>query len=149
VANGKYSNKAAELYLGDVIIVRRDKVARYYLNVTNPVVDFALDDSGRLTFKNAAVDLNFARPADEYRLQWARFDNATGEAQAVGDATTVKEPAAIMPRELQSASYVRVIVTSHHPQQPNWTHPVHVFFRKQGNGWKTVGLERVVPPKTS
>jgi hypothetical protein len=149
VANGKYSNKAAELYLGDVIIVRRDKVARHYLNITNPVVDFALDDSGRLTFKNAAVDLKFASAAQEYRVQWARFDNATGDAQVVGDAVAVKEPAASMPRELQSAAYVKAIVTSHHSQQPNWTHPVHVFFRKQGNGWRTVGLERIVPPRSS
>src|SRR5918999_4670956 len=78
VAYGNYSNKAAELYLGDVIIVRRDKVARYYLNITNPVVDFAIDASGRMTFKNAAADQNFASPADAYRIRWARFDNATG-----------------------------------------------------------------------
>jgi hypothetical protein len=149
VANGKYSNKAAELYLGDVIIVRRDKVARYYLNITNPVVDFALDESGRLTFRNAAVDLKFASPAEEYRVRWARFDNATGNADAAGDEMATKEPSAMLPRELRDAQYVRAIVTSHHPQQPEWTHPVHVFFRKQGNGWKTVGLERILPPRSS
>ena len=149
VANGKYSNRAAELYLGDVIIVRRDKVARYYLNVTNPIVDFDLDDNGRLTFKNAAVDLRFASPALEYRIRWARFDNATGGAEVVGDEVVAKEPSAVLPRELQDAQYVRAIVTGHHPQQPNWVHPVHVFFRKEGGGWKTVGLERLVPSKVS
>ncbi len=149
VANGKYSNNAAELYLGDVIIVRRDKVARYYLNITNPVVDFSIDEAGRMTFRNAAVDLKFASPADEYRVRWARFDNTTGNAEAAGDEARSKEPSITMPRELREAPYVRAIVTSHHSQQPNWSHPVHVFFRKQGNGWKTVGLERVVPPKSS
>jgi hypothetical protein len=149
VAKGQYSNKAAELYLGDVIIVRRDKVARHYLNVTNPLVDFAIDADGRMTFHNAAVDLKFAAPAEEYRIRWSRFDNTGGNAEAVGDEVIAKEPAAVMPRELRSADYVRAIVTSHHPQQPNWVHPVHVFFRKQGDAWKTVGLERVVTQKSS
>jgi hypothetical protein len=149
VAKGKYSNEAAELYLGDVIIVRRDKVARHYLNVTNPVVDFAIGTDGRMTFNNAAVDLKFAAPAEEYRIRWARFDNATGNAEPVGDEVRTKEPSAVLPRELRGADYIRAIVTSHHSQQPNWVHPVHVFFRKQGDGWKTVGLERVVPPKSS
>jgi hypothetical protein len=146
VAYGKYSNKAAELYLGDVIIVRRDKVARYYLNITNPVVDFVMDDAGRMTFRNAAVDANFASAAAEYRIRWARFDNATGNAEPVGDEVVAKEASTTVPRALADAPYIRAIVTSHHPQQPNWTHPVHVFFRKQGGGWKTVGLERVVQP---
>ncbi len=146
VAQGKYSSKAAELYLGDVIIVRRDKVARYYLNITNPVVDFAMDESGRMTFANAAVDSKFASPAESYRIRWARFDNATGAAEAVGDEVVVKEPRAVVPGELRDAQYIRAIVTSHHPQEPNWTHPVHVFFRKQGDRWQVVGLERIVSP---
>jgi hypothetical protein len=149
VAKGRYSEKAAELYLGDVLIVRRDKVARYYLNITNPVVDFALDENGRMTFKNASVDLKFASPADEYRIRWARFDNNTGTTEDVGDAVVTKEPAAMLPSALREAQYVRAIVTSHQSQQLNWVHPVHVFFRKQGNSWKTVGLERIVPTKSS
>jgi hypothetical protein len=145
VAQGRYSDKAAELYIGDVIIVRRDKVARYYLNITNPVVDFKVDDGGRLTFGNAAVDARFASPAEEYRIQWARYDNATGEAHAVGEELVAKETTAVVPRELRGADYIRAIVTSHHPEHPEWLHPVHVFFRKSHTGWQTVGLERMVP----
>jgi hypothetical protein len=148
VKNGRYSDSAAALYLGDVIIVRRDKVARYYLNVTNPVVDFAIEN-GTMRFKNASVDLRFAQPADHYRVAWARFDNATGEAEPAGEAITVKETQAAVPPDLLGAEYIRAIVTSHHPAQPNWVHPVHVFFRKEANGWKTVGLERVVPQPAS
>jgi hypothetical protein len=149
VKTGQFSNPAAELYLGDVIIVRRDKVARYWLNITNPVVDFELTRDGVMTFRNAAADLRFAAPADHYRVQWARFDNTTGQASAVGDAVVVKEAKAQVPRELLSAAYIRAIVTSHHPQQPNWVHPVHVYFRRSGDQWQTVGLERMVPTKSS
>jgi hypothetical protein len=145
VKMGRFSDQRAELYLGDVIIVRRDKVARYWLNITNPIVELQLDRSGTLTFRNTAADLRFAAPADEYRIQWARFDNATGQASPVGELSRVKEPRASAPRELLSSEYIRAIITSHHPQQPNWVHPVHVFFRKEGDGWKTVGLERMIP----
>jgi len=148
VKKGRYSNPAAELYLGDVIIVRRDKVARYYLNITNPVVDFAID-GGVMTFHNASVDLKFASPADHYRISWARFDNNTGNAQPVGEAVSVTETRAEVPAELLKADYIRAIVTSHQPQQPNWVHPVQVFFRRHGSEWKTVGLERMVPQKSS
>jgi len=148
VRRGQFSDRAAELYLGDVIIVRRDKVARFYLNITNPVVDFALRD-GVMTFRNASVDLRFATAADHYRIAWARFDNHTGQADPVGEPADVKDTRAAVPRELLNAEYVRAIVTSHHPQQPNWSHPVHVFFRKEGTGWKTVGLERVVSGRSS
>jgi hypothetical protein len=148
VKNGRYSNQAAELYLGDVIIVRRDKIARYYLNITNPVVDFAIAD-GTMTFRNASVDLKFASPADHYLVAWARFDNTTGNAAAVDAPVTVTATRAAVPRALLDADFIRAIVTSHHPEQPNWVHPVQVFFRKQGNAWKTVGLERLVPQRSS
>jgi hypothetical protein len=111
-------------------------------------VDFTLEGA-EMTFRNASVDLRFAQPAEHYRIAWARFDNTSGTAHPVGEPITVTGTKAEVPRELLSASYVRAIVTSHHPQQPNWVHPVHVFFRKEGNGWKTVGLERVVPERTS
>ena len=145
VKSGKYSDRRAELYIGDVIIVRRDKVARYWLNITNPVVDFAMDGNGTMTFRNASVDLRFAAAAQEYRIAWARFDNSTGEASTVGKPSAVQATTAQAPRELLSADYIRATVTSHHAQQPNWVHPVQVFFRRTGSGWQTVGLERLVP----
>jgi hypothetical protein len=145
VDKGQFSDRRAAVYLGDVIIVRRDKVARHWLNITNPVVDFSMDRDGTMTFKNASADLRFAPPAQEYRIAWARFDNTSGQATAVGEPAVVQTPSAQAPRELLSAGYIRAIVTSHHPQQPNWSHPVHVFFRRTDAGWQTVGLERIVP----
>jgi hypothetical protein len=145
VKSGKYSDPRSEVYIGDVIIVRRDKVARYWLNATNPVVDFTMDQDGTMTFRNASADLRFGPPAQEYRVAWARFDNNTGEATTVGQPSVVQMPRAQAPRDLLSANYIRAIVTSHHPEHPNWLHPVHVFFRRGNAGWQTVGLERIVP----
>ena len=65
VKTGEYSDPAAEKYLGDVLIQRRDKIGRAYLAKINPVVDPTLDASGVLSFGNAAVqyrrDLGRAR----------------------------------------------------------------------------------------
>jgi hypothetical protein len=58
---GQYSDPAAEKYLADVLIKRRDKVASTYLTAVNPVVSPRLDAAGRLTFENAA----FAFPRRE------------------------------------------------------------------------------------
>jgi hypothetical protein len=50
VHTGQFSDPAAEQYLGDVLIKRRDKIARTYLTAINPIVDPRLDENGRLTF---------------------------------------------------------------------------------------------------
>ncbi|HEV8315878.1 MAG TPA: hypothetical protein VGQ10_00620 [Vicinamibacterales bacterium] len=144
VKTGQFSDPRAEIYIGDVIILRRDKAARCWLNATNPVIDFAMERDGTMTFRNASADLRFGPAAQEYRVAWARFDNNTGEATAVGQPSVVHTPRAQAPRELQSASYIRASVTSHHAEQPNWVHPVYVFFRHTNTGWRTVGLERIV-----
>ena len=142
-ATGRFGDEDSESALVRYLAQRRDAIGRKYLNGTNPVVDFALDGSGTMTFRNEAVDRAFAAPADSYRIVWARFDNATGEASAAGEMSVTGTRAA-MPGALMAADYVRAVVTSHHPQRPDWLHPVHVFFRKEPGGWKTVGLERIV-----
>ncbi len=60
VRAGGYSDPAAAKLLADVLIKRRDKIAAAYLPAINPLVDFALSSSGRLTFRNAAVDAGAA-----------------------------------------------------------------------------------------
>jgi hypothetical protein len=47
-----------------------------------------------------------------------------------------------MPAELGNAQYVAVTLRSIHPDHPAWNAPVRAYFRKEGAGWKTVGIDR-------
>jgi hypothetical protein len=144
VHTGQYSDPAAEKYLGDVLIKRRDKITSIYLTAVNPIVAPRLDANGRLTFENAAVAAGVASGPATYRASWSRFDNATGETQTLGEtqsATTTIEA----PRELPTASgsFVMVDISVDSEAHPAWRRPIHTYFRRGGEGWVLVGLERL------
>ncbi|MBI4476082.1 MAG: hypothetical protein HY654_02855, partial [Acidobacteria bacterium] len=144
VRAGQYSDKAAETYLANVLIARRNKIGRAWLTVGNPLVDFTLSGSGQLTFRNEAARYDIASAPDAYRIRWARFDNATHAATPIGDELVTRTPSADLPAALRTAapSYVRVEVRTMHPEYPSWASPVYAFFRREGTMWKTVGIER-------
>jgi hypothetical protein len=147
VEKARYSDPAATDYLTATLIKRRDKIVAHWLTTVNPLVDFALTGSGALTFGNAAEQAGVATPASGYRVQWARFDNATGVAAPVGGAMTVGEPRASAPAALLSEGsppeFVQVQVAASHATFPAWATPVTVHFRHAGAGWALVGLERL------
>jgi hypothetical protein len=145
VTSGGYSDPAAEELLAGVLIKRRDKIAAAYLPSINPLVDFALDRNGRLTFRNAAVDAGVASPpANGYRASWATFDNETGETRAIGADTTAPLNAVASPGPLPATSgaFVRVQLAAQAPARAEWTRPVDVFFTRTAEGWRLAGLER-------
>jgi hypothetical protein len=142
VHTGEYTNPEAEKYLADVLIKRRDKVARTYLTAVNPIVNLRLDSNGgRLTFENAA---GVASGTAVYRAAWFRFNNGTGETQPLSETqseTTTMEA----PRDLPTAagSFVAVDVSVESEAHPTWRRPIRTHFRRQGQGWTLVGLERL------
>jgi hypothetical protein len=144
VRTGQYSDPAAEKYLGDVLIKRRDKVTRIYLTAVNPIVAPRLDAAGRLTFDNAAFAAGVASGPATYRASWFRFDNATGETQPLADTqsstTTIQGPAGL---PASSGSFVAVDISADSKAHPAWLRPIRTHFRRGADGWTLVGLERL------
>jgi hypothetical protein len=146
VATGTYTDAAAEKLLADVLIERRDKIAAAYLPAVNPLVGFALDADGTLTFANAAVDANVApAPLEGYRAQWGLFDNNTGETAPLGpptiSTTTGMKAAVGLPAAV--GTFVKLQVSAVQPAPEPWTIPITVYFRRTPSGWTLVGLERL------
>jgi hypothetical protein len=125
-----------------VIIARRDKIGLAWLTHINPLVDFAIDPAGTLTFRNIAADTNRAHAASEYRVQWARFDNATGEARPLDAPVSTSVTSTPLPAALRDAEFVQVEIGAVQPEYPAWSTPVHAQFRRMGDGWKLVGVAR-------
>jgi hypothetical protein len=141
VATGEYRDPAAARYLADGLMKRRDAIGRAYLPAVNPIVDPALDGSGRLTFKNAAVDSIDAAPPKGYRALWSTFDNATGATTAIG--TTESSGTSMTAPRLPDVGFVKVDILATGSPVKAWETPISVYFRRQSGGWFLVGLERL------
>jgi hypothetical protein len=145
VEKARFSDPVATTYLTQTLMRRREKVLAEWLAKVNPLVDFTIGESGELSFSNIAEREGLATPAEEYRIQWARFDNATGVATALADAV-VRQPRAPLPPEATGGGapeFLQVRVSALHPRFPSWAEPVTVHFRRAGNAWTLVGLTRL------
>jgi hypothetical protein len=143
-ATGAFSNPRTAPALADVLIARRDRIARAYLPAINPIVDVALSAEGVLTFANAAVDAGVAAPPSSYVVEWARFDNTTGDTTPLGNRAAVPTTRAVAPVSLPAGpgAYVAVRISATDGPAP-WAVPVQACFRRTADGWTLVGLDRV------
>ena len=142
VQSAEYSNQGAADYMGDVIIARRDKVGLQWLTALNPLVEFALDASGVLTFVNAASATRRAAPPEGYELVWARFDNATGVSTPVGTPESTTAERGQAPAAALGGDFVEVAVHTRNARFPEWRRPVIVHFRRDAGDWTLVGIRR-------
>lgn len=149
VRAGQLSDPAAERFLADALIARRDRIGRVFLAAVNPVVDPVLGADGALTFGNAAVDHEFAPAPASYRVVWHAFDNDTGDTRRLGDTEGADLPHRA-PTGLPQApgAFVRVDISASARQHPSWSAPVHAYFRRASAGWTLVGFDRMpdAPP---
>lgn len=146
VKTGRYTDPAAEKLLADVLTKRRDKIGRVYFSRINPLVRFAVSDSGGLTFENPSVRRGFATaPKQGYQAVWSTFNNGTGEARQIGSPVTSLEERVAAPAGLprDERSFIKVSIRALEPPHAPWAVPVDVYFQRSGGAWKLVGVERV------
>ena len=144
VDTAKYSDPKATEYLTDTILARKNKVLKAWLNGTNPVVNPALSPTGELTFENAAQKAGVGPAAERYTIQWSSFENASSTHKNVGSEQLATSLKAQVPPDLLSArpEYVAALVRAFHADHPAWSQPLMLYFRRAGDGWSLVGLER-------
>jgi hypothetical protein len=146
VRTGLLSDPRSEQYVVETLIQRRDKIGQAYLNAVSPLVNFALDSKGRLTFENASVAAKLANAsAAGYSATWSQFNNDTGETTAIGSPTTTSGNQVQAPAGLPTAagSFVKVqLSAAPPPEKGTAVAPLDVYFRRTGDGWRLVGLER-------
>jgi hypothetical protein len=144
VRTGQYSDPKATEYLSETLVARKSKILKSWLNGTNPIVNPALTPAGQLTFENASQLAGVGNAAERYTVQWSQLDNATGALKDVGAEQTVTELRAQAPEALISPrpDYVAARVRAFHRDFPAWSHSVMLYFRRIGEGWALVGLER-------
>jgi len=144
VAAARFTDPAATEYLTKTLLERRRKVLDSWLNATNPIVNLAIDGAGQLTFENAAEKAGVAGAGGDYTVQWSRFDNASGALQPLGAEVTTKTPRVAAPADLLAArsEYVAVRLHANHAEHPGWSQPLQAYFRRTGDAWMLVGLER-------
>jgi hypothetical protein len=141
---GRFGNERSELAIAKFLIERREAILRKYLVGINPIVDPNLEESGALTFSNVAVDARVASAPSSYQVNWFHFDNATGQTKPLGE-TTASEPRVQMPSGVRSTvgTYVKTEIRAIGGADPSWADPIDVYFVREANGWKLVGLERM------
>ena len=146
VKTGAFTDPSAETLLADILIKRRDEIGRVYFAKINPLTLFALDESGVLTFENPAAKAKLSEaPKKGYQAVWSRFDNATRNSQQIGSATTSETERVQAPSDLPRAdgTYIKIAVSAVEPPHASWAKPVDVYFRRAGNAWRLVGVERL------
>ena len=143
IHTGQFSDPSAEQALVEIMLERREKILRAYLPAVNPIVSLRLHEK-ELTFENAAVDADVAKAPRGYHAAWFEFENATGAlrplAQTSSGTTTVDVPTEL-PTEM--GSFVAVEIAADGTEYESWRRPIRATFRRQMEGWKLVGLERL------
>jgi hypothetical protein len=144
VEAGEFGDPDAEAFLVEALAERRDAIGRAYLTAVNPIADPAINEAGELTFRNAAVDADFARAPRGYRAVWSSFDNATRETTAIGETanvtTVVPTPAGLRARD---GAIVKVELSAAGTSHASWETPVNAYFRYRHARWQLVGFERM------
>jgi hypothetical protein len=142
VQKAKYSDPRATDYITATLIKRRDKVLRTWLAGVNPLVEFALSETGDLTFANAAVAAKIADDPGGYHAVWSTFDNLSQESRRIGETSGAGSLRA--PAGLPSApgTYIKIEIAATGGSHESWKTPVQVYFSRTSSAWKLVGVER-------
>jgi hypothetical protein len=149
VKTARISDPAAESYLLETLIARRDKCIRYWIARTNPLDRFEVSpDGNEVRFDNAALRAGAVEGDVAYDAQWAQLDNlanketpAGGEVRLSGAAMKIPENA-WGPKDDAGYRYAVARIRGLHPGNPQWARPLTLTVRDKGGAYDVVGIDR-------
>ena len=143
VEKAQFTNPEVVDYVTGTLLKRREHVLRTWLTARNPVVNTRVARDGTLRFDNAATDAGISDAPDAYELAWFSYDNATGHHRFVSLERVRPETFGSVPADRTGgAEYIGVDIRALHPGYDDWRTPVRAYFRKAGDGWDVVGIDR-------
>jgi len=140
VNEAHFGDPASDAFLVKAIAERRVRILQAFLPKVNPLVDVAITNEGRLTFRNIAVDMAVADRVPGYRALWYTFDNLADKATLVATTEETQSPLPMPP--LPATEFIKVDISAIGGPEP-WTRPISVYFRRNAGSWTLVGLERL------
>ena len=147
VRAAEYSDPAAERYVIQTLVQRRDKILAVWLTATLPLADCA-GTADVVSCTNVALEAGVATTPRAYRARWLCVDNESGTTRPVGeDQANADAPRFPVPAALRRAAYARVEIRADHPGYPAWASPLVLDLRRAGEGrWTVVGVMRQAFP---
>ncbi len=126
----QYSDPAAELYVADTIIARRDKIGKTYFARVLPLDGFAIEN-GELVFHDLSQE--HGMPANgPLHVAWSRFDNQTNEKSPISAAEGFHVPSD------SGSDYLSADIWRGDDKAKSVT----VYLRMSGGGQQVVGVDR-------
>lgn len=135
VETARFSESQATDYMVATLAQRRDKIGRAFLCRILSLDGFRVE-KGELVFDDLAVQYGFHAPRP-YSVRWSAFDNENQKSSPIAGDGSARLPA----ETIQSPPGSYFSASIHSPGDS--LKPVIVYLRKEPNGYKTVGIDRM------
>jgi len=127
----QFSDPAAERYVADTLIARRDKIGKAYLGRVLPLDRFAVEQE-QLVYHDLAAEHGL-EVKGQLHVTWSRFDNKTSEKTPIPGAQDFHVPAAEGGNSYLAANIWRGDDTAK---------AITVYLRMTGGQAEVVGIDR-------
>ncbi len=133
VKTGQYSDRAAENWVADCLIARRDKIGKAFFAKVLPLDRFSVKD-GHLVFDDLGVKYKLISSRD-YNVRWSRFNNETQQKTPLQGEITFTIPKPV--QETSEGNYFAVDIDGGDAQKA-----ITVYLRKRLEKVEVVGIDR-------
>lgn len=143
VKTGQYSDPAAEKYILDTLIKRRDKIGRYYFSRVNPLADFSMVEN-QLCFTDWAV----ASGLETFDQTKYRFSLYCENKPIIEDREFGPQPGLDLSEWttdiITSDKQWRIILETRREDKQSWSPPLTIYleFDSETRQIALIGLER-------